>query len=186
MKCNSRMCAEQYYLTMDCTTLVKLSSLQWVVGSARNPISSRIGFVSTFSGSATSDSSLGSVGTVKTILEYISEDQTFWKALNSKVAPFLPKVGRLPLGTELLEVLPIIQNTVYIILLWSMFCHQCHMHICVLNHLYANLEVMLFTLISSKHKWMNSTCLVQLALKVLYYALPHGSSHPVWTHETDG
>ena len=88
----------------------------------------------------------------ETILEYISEDQTFWKALNSKVTPFLSKIGGLPLGAELLEVLPIIQNAVYIIPLWSMFCHQCHMHICVLNHLHANLKVMLFTLISSKYK----------------------------------
>ena len=186
MKCNWRMCAKQYSLTMDCTTLVKLSSLRWVVGSAGNPISSRTGFVSTLAGAATADSSSGSAGTVKTMLEYISEDQTFWKALNSKVAPFLPKVGRLPLGTELLEVLPIIQNTVYIVPLWSMFCRQCHMHICGSNHLHANLEVTLFTLISGKHKWPNSTCLVQLALKVLYYPLPHGSSHSVWTRETDG
>ena len=37
---------------------------------------------------------------------------------------------------------------------------------------------MVFALICCKDKGTNSTCLVQLALKVLYYALAHGSCHP--------
>ena len=45
---------------------------------------------------------------------------------------------------------------------------------------------MVFTLICCKDKGTNPTCPVQLALKVLYYPLAHGSCHPVHKYEMSG
>ena len=87
----------------------------------------------------------------------------------------MPKVGILPVWTELLEVFAIVQNTVYIIPFGYALATNI---LCKYEFRIAYLEIMVFALICCKDKGTNSTCLVQLALNVLYYMLAHGSCHP--------
>ena len=78
---------------------------------------------------------------------------------------------------------------------WRSLCHRpphCWHHSCKMNgikfhgihnqmakYLQANLEFLVFTLMSCENKGANTTCLMQLPLKVLNHPLPHGWCHSV-------